>query len=103
MAVAAMSKSTIASALATATEQKQAVCMKTLEILAEMAAKKAGKKEMFGKVAAVGTDPPQKVGQCGGDARMPTGRGDPSHWRGPSTAAGPAAFVFSGRSPINLM
>merc|ERR1739838_1088683 len=82
---AAMSKSGIAAALATATELKPAVCKKLLETLAEVATKevkgtgkfaipglcmlktrkkpatKAGKKEVFGKVMMVKAKPAKTV------------------------------------------
>merc|ERR1712152_73857 len=82
---AAMSKSAIAAALATATELKPAVCKKALETLAEVATKevkgtgkftipglcmiktrqkpatKAGKREVFGKVVMVKAKPATKV------------------------------------------
>ena len=84
-AVTAMSKSAIAAALSTATEQKPAVCKKMLETLAEVATKevkgtgkftipglcmlktrkkpatKAGKREMFGKVTMVKAKPATTV------------------------------------------
>merc|ERR1719203_1106612 len=82
---AAMSKSGIAAALATATELKPAVCKKLLETLAEVATKevkgtgkftipglcmlktrkkpatKAGKKKVFGKVMMVKAKPAKTV------------------------------------------
>merc|ERR1712045_470357 len=82
---AAMSKSAIAAALATATELKPAVCKKVLETLAEVATKevkgtgkftipglcmlktrkkpatKAGKREVFGKVVMVKAKPAKTV------------------------------------------
>merc|ERR1712038_224855 len=82
---AAMSKSGIAAALATATELKPAVCKKVLETLAEVATKevkgtgkftipglcmlktrkkpatKAGKREVFGKVMMVKAKPAKTV------------------------------------------
>merc|ERR1712154_515399 len=82
---AAMSKSGIAAALATATELKPAVCKKALETLAELATKevkgigkftvpglcmlktrkkpatKTGKKEVFGKVMMVKAKPAKTV------------------------------------------
>ena len=82
---AAMSKSAIAAALATATELKPAVCKKVLETLAEVATKevkgtgkftlpglcmlktrkkpatKAGKREVFGKMMMVKAKPATTV------------------------------------------
>merc|ERR1739846_193709 len=84
-AAAAMSKSGIAAALATATELKPAVCKKVLDTLAEVATKevkgtgkftipglcmvktrqkpatKAGKREVFGKVVMVKAKPAKTI------------------------------------------